>query len=176
MSTVNQQTLAESGASDRPLILEKGSYTPWASWFLRFLENKKEDGELLRDSIFKGAYKRKGIPDSDNESKTISKPISKISKPDKEQYFANFRVMNYILQGIPNNIYNSFKPHVNAFKAKKAARNHDPLALVTNSHAHSSNSHASSTYSCSSQPYYVTHPSSVIDNDDDYQREIQGDA
>ncbi|GJY71901.1 nucleotide-binding alpha-beta plait domain-containing protein [Tanacetum coccineum] len=69
-----------------------------------------------------------------------------------------------------------FEPHVNASKAKKAARNHDPLALVANSHAHSSNSHASSSYSRSPQPYYVTHPSSVINNDDNYQGEIQGDA
>ncbi|GJU05064.1 integrase, catalytic region, zinc finger, CCHC-type containing protein [Tanacetum coccineum] len=52
----------------------------------------------------------------------------------------------------------------------------DPLSLVANSHAHSSNSHASSSYSHSPQPYYVTHPSFVIDNDDDYQGEIQGDA
>nr|GEW18063.1 hypothetical protein [Tanacetum cinerariifolium] len=69
-----------------------------------------------------------------------------------------------------------FKPHVNASKAKKLDRNHVRLALVANSHAHSSNSHASSSYSRSPQPYYVTHPSSVIDNDDDYQGEIQGDA
>ncbi|GKC03965.1 hypothetical protein Tco_0995575 [Tanacetum coccineum] len=62
-----------------------------------------------------------------------------------------------------------FEPHVKASKAKKAARNHDPLALVANSHA-------SPSYSHSPQPYYVTHPSSVIDNDDDYQGEIQGDA
>ncbi|GJR77318.1 hypothetical protein Tco_0089683 [Tanacetum coccineum] len=69
-----------------------------------------------------------------------------------------------------------FEPHFNASKAKKVARNHDSLALVVNSHAYSSNSHASSSYSRSPQPYYVTHLLSVIDNDDDYQREIQGDA
>ncbi|GJS63761.1 hypothetical protein Tco_0678325 [Tanacetum coccineum] len=69
-----------------------------------------------------------------------------------------------------------FEPHVNASKEKKAARNHDPLALVANSHSHSLNSHAKSSYSHSPQPYYVTHPSSVIDYEDDYQREIQGDA
>nr|GFA73808.1 hypothetical protein [Tanacetum cinerariifolium] len=63
-----------------------------------------------------------------------------------------------------------------ASKGKKAARNHDPLALVANSHAHSSYSHASSSYSRSPQPYYITHPSSVTDNDDYYQGEIQGDA
>ncbi|GJU32016.1 hypothetical protein Tco_1175605 [Tanacetum coccineum] len=62
-----------------------------------------------------------------------------------------------------------FEPHVKASKTKKAARNHDPLALVANSHA-------SPSYSHSPQPYYVIYPSSVIDNDDDYQGEIQGDA
>ncbi|GJZ82773.1 hypothetical protein Tco_0647946 [Tanacetum coccineum] len=87
MSTANQQTLAELGASDRPLILEKRSYVAW-------------------DSIFKGPYKRKYIPDPNNESETIPKPISKMSKIDKEQYFADIKVMNYILQGIPNDIYN----------------------------------------------------------------------
>ncbi|GJU24309.1 hypothetical protein Tco_1162930 [Tanacetum coccineum] len=173
---------------------------------------------------------------------------------NKNQYFADIRLMNYILQRIPNDIYNSmdacldaqtmwarikmlmqgtdisqhkrhsrlmnefdkfiamegesltsvydrfgtlinimdqngyvlkealydhlydhlsqFEPHVNASKEKKATKNHDPLALVANSHAHSLNSHASPAYSHSSQPYYVTHPSSVIDYEDDYQREI----
>ncbi|GKC47679.1 hypothetical protein Tco_1065401, partial [Tanacetum coccineum] len=52
-----------------------------------------------------------------------------------------------------------FKPHVLASKAKKAAKNHDPLALLIHSNASSSQSHANSSYS--PQPYYVTHPSSV---------------
>ncbi|GJW32951.1 retrovirus-related pol polyprotein from transposon TNT 1-94 [Tanacetum coccineum] len=37
-------------------------------------------------------------------------------------------------------------------------------------------SHASPSYSHSTQPYYVTHPSSVIDYEEDYQGELQGDA
>nr|GEX56513.1 hypothetical protein [Tanacetum cinerariifolium] len=61
----------------------------------------------MRDSIFKGPYKRKDIPDPNNELETIPKPISKMSKPNKEQYFADIRMMNYILQRIPNDIYNS---------------------------------------------------------------------
>ncbi|GJU60332.1 hypothetical protein Tco_1238098 [Tanacetum coccineum] len=48
-----------------------------------------------------------------------------------------------------------FEPHVLASKAKKAAKNHDPLALIAHSHASSSQSHAHSSYS--PQPYYVTH-------------------
>ncbi|GJU57895.1 putative ribonuclease H-like domain-containing protein [Tanacetum coccineum] len=63
-------------------------------------------------------------------------------------------------------------PHEQAFKAKKATKNHDPFALI----AHSSQSHASPSYSQSPQPYYVTHTSLVIDYEEDYQRELQRDA
>ncbi|GJV36595.1 hypothetical protein Tco_1409072 [Tanacetum coccineum] len=66
-----------------------------------------------------------------------------------------------------------FEPHVLASKAKKAAKNHDPLALIAHSNTFSSQSHANSSYS--PQPYYVTHPSSVVDYDDEYQGELQGD-
>nr|GEU60777.1 hypothetical protein [Tanacetum cinerariifolium] len=68
-----------------------------------------------------------------------------------------------------------FEPHVNASKAKKAVRNHDPLALVTHSNVHSSQSHLSPSYSHSTQPYYVTHPSSVIDYKEYYQGDAQED-
>ncbi|GJZ01171.1 putative ribonuclease H-like domain-containing protein [Tanacetum coccineum] len=67
-----------------------------------------------------------------------------------------------------------FEPHVLASKAKKAAKNHDPLALIAHSNASSSQSHANSSYS--PQPYYVTHPSSVVDYEDEYQGELQGDS
>nr|GEU36863.1 copia protein [Tanacetum cinerariifolium] len=66
-----------------------------------------------------------------------------------------------------------FEPHVQASKAKRAARNHDPLALIAYSNA-SSQSHASSSYSNSPQPYYITHPSSVIDYEEDYQESYKG--
>ncbi|GJU58995.1 hypothetical protein Tco_1236761 [Tanacetum coccineum] len=58
--------------------------------------------------------------------------------------------------------------------AKKAAKNHDPLALIAHSNASSSHSHANSSYY--PQPYYVTHPSLVIYYDDEYQGELQGDS
>ncbi|GKE94103.1 retrovirus-related pol polyprotein from transposon TNT 1-94 [Tanacetum coccineum] len=51
---------------------------------------------------------------------------------------------------------------VNASKAKKVEKSHDPLALVANT----------GSSSRTTTPYYVIHPSSVVDNDDDY----QGDA
>ncbi|GKE23465.1 hypothetical protein Tco_1434977, partial [Tanacetum coccineum] len=42
------------------------------------------------------------------------------------------------------------------------------------SNASSSQSHANSSYS--PQPYYVTHPLSVVDYKDEYQGELQGDS
>ncbi|GJS96719.1 hypothetical protein Tco_0803687 [Tanacetum coccineum] len=55
-----------------------------------------------------------------------------------------------------------FEKLINASRAKKLKKSHDPLALV----AHTGSSSRTTT------PYYVTHPSSVVDYDDDY----QGDA
>ncbi|GJS50932.1 retrovirus-related pol polyprotein from transposon TNT 1-94 [Tanacetum coccineum] len=171
-----------------------------------------------------------------------------MTEGNKKQYIADVKVMNYLLQAIPNDIYNSmdaskegeslesvyeilttlvnimdrnnvrpipvsintkflnclqpewskyvnmvrhnqtgdtvsydvlydslvqFEPHVLASKARKAAKNHDPLALIAHSNASSSQSHANSSYS--PQPYYVTHPSSVVDYEDEYQGELQRD-
>ncbi|GKD30024.1 hypothetical protein Tco_1240802, partial [Tanacetum coccineum] len=52
-----------------------------------------------------------------------------------------------------------FKKLVNASRAKKLKKTHDLLALV----AHTGSSSRTTT------PYYVTHHSSVVDYDDDYQ-------
>ncbi|GKC20653.1 hypothetical protein Tco_1022803, partial [Tanacetum coccineum] len=53
---------------------------------------------------------------------------------------------------------------VNASRAKRAAKTHDPLSLVANTYASSSSSR-------SPTPYYVTHLPLVIDYDDDYHGE-----
>ncbi|GKA76224.1 hypothetical protein Tco_0782685 [Tanacetum coccineum] len=190
----NQQTLADSEANARPLMLEKGNYIPWKSLFRRPL-----------------------VPNPDNPEEKILEPLSKMTKGDKKKYIADVRVMNYILQAIPNDIYNSvdaskegevldsvferlttlvnimdhnnvrpitvaintkflnclqpewskyvtmvrqnqadkaisydvlydslvqFEPHVLASKANKAAKNNDPLALISLSNASSSHLHA----------------------------------
>ncbi|GKA09339.1 hypothetical protein Tco_0688670 [Tanacetum coccineum] len=159
MFALNQQTLADSGANERPPMLEKGNYIPWES--------------------------RPMIPDLDNTTKQIIEPLSKMTEINKKQYNVDVRVMNYLLQAIPNDIYNSvdlydslvqFEPHVQASKVKKAARNHDPLALIAHSNASLSQSHANPSNSHSPQPYYVTHHSSVVDYEEDYQGELQGDS
>ncbi|GKB45980.1 hypothetical protein Tco_0896733 [Tanacetum coccineum] len=245
----NQQTLADSGANERPLMLEKGNYIPWESRFRRFLDNKLEDGERMWNSIQNGPYQRPMVVDPTYPNVPILEPLSKITEGNKKQYIFDVRAMNYLLQAIPNDIYNSvdaskegesldsvherlttlvniidrnnvcsipmaintkflnflqpkwskyvtmvrqnqtrpavsydflydqlvqFEPHVLASRAKKAAKNHDPLALIAHSNASSSHSHANTSYSL--QPYYVTHPSSVVDYDDEYQGELQGNS
>nr|GEV48882.1 hypothetical protein [Tanacetum cinerariifolium] len=97
---------------------------------------------------------------------------------DLKLYKTDTDIINLILLSIPSDIYNSvdacknakdmwerqYEAIVNASRAKRAAKTHDPLALVANTYASSPSfrfSHA----------YYVTHPPSVIGYDDDYQGE-----
>ncbi|GJY62295.1 hypothetical protein Tco_0462952 [Tanacetum coccineum] len=164
-----------------------------------------------------------------NTTEQILEPLSKMTKGNKKQYIANVKVMNYLLQAIPNDIYNlvdalkegeylesgcqstlsfstvcnlsgakyvtmvhynqtgdtvsydelydslvQFEPHVLASRAKKASKNHDPLALLANLNASLSQYHANSSYL--PQPYYVTHPSSIADYEDKYKGELQRDS
>nr|GEW22070.1 hypothetical protein [Tanacetum cinerariifolium] len=200
------------------------------------------------NSIQNRPYQRPMIPNPDNTQLQILEPLSKMTEGNKTQYIVDVKVMHYLLQAIPNDIYNSvdaskegeslesvyerlttlvnimdrnnvrpisvsintkflnclqpewskyvtivhhnqsgynvsydvlydslvqFEPHVLASKVKKAAKNHDPSTLIAHSNASLSQSHANSSYS--PQPYYVTHPSSVVDYDDEYQGELQGD-
>ncbi|GJW40197.1 retrovirus-related pol polyprotein from transposon TNT 1-94 [Tanacetum coccineum] len=86
-------------------------------------------------------------------------------------YDAEMELMNLILLSIPNDIYNSvdactsakdiFEKLVNVSRAKKLEKSHDPLALVA--HTGSSSRNTSS--------YYVTHPTSVVDYEDEYQQD-----
>ncbi|GJR06886.1 hypothetical protein Tco_0529870 [Tanacetum coccineum] len=54
-----------------------------------------------------------------------------------------------------------FEKLVNASRAKKLEKSHDPLALVANT----------SLSSRQTSSYYVTHPTSVVDYDDEYQQD-----
>ncbi|GJZ01124.1 hypothetical protein Tco_0519085 [Tanacetum coccineum] len=60
----------------------------------------------------------------------------------------------------------SYEKLVIASRAKKAAKTHDPLALVANTSYSSSRS---------LPPYYVRHPSSMVDYDDDHQGDTFND-
>nr|GEX13711.1 hypothetical protein [Tanacetum cinerariifolium] len=152
----------------------------------------------IRCSIEKGMHKLKEIPAPDSLSNApVLRPhtYSDLMRNDNLNYEADIDAINWILLGIPNDIYKSFdscsaaqqmwkRTHKRQSRfmneldkfstntdeslesiAKRAARNHDPLALVANFNANSSSSR-------SLQQYYIIDPPSVLDHDDDYQGEI----
>ncbi|GKC25475.1 hypothetical protein Tco_1027625 [Tanacetum coccineum] len=92
MSTSNQQTLADLRTNYRPPMLEKGNYIPWESW----------------------PYERPMIPNPDDTETQIPEPLSKMTSTNKSQYIADVKAMNYLLQAIPNDIYNSVDACKNA--------------------------------------------------------------
>ncbi|GJX13314.1 hypothetical protein Tco_0205072 [Tanacetum coccineum] len=218
MSTSNQQTLADSEANERPLMLEKGNYIPWETipndiynsrdtcknakdmWerikrlmfgsevtshvrhsrlmdeFDKFIA---KEGESL-EYVYERLTTLVKIMDRNNVRLILVSINTKFLNCLQPEWSKYVTMVHYNQTGdivSYDELYDSlvqFEPHVLASKAKKAAKNHDPLALLAPSNASSSQSHANSSYS--PQPYYVTHPSSVADYEDEYQRELQGDS
>ncbi|GJY09348.1 integrase, catalytic region, zinc finger, CCHC-type containing protein [Tanacetum coccineum] len=272
-SKTYQQSLADAGSENRPPMLERGSYIPWASRFRRYLNRKRDNRKWLLKALDEGPYEFKEfVP----EGSTIPRlqTAKDLEGDDLLLHDAEMEVMNMILLSIPNEIYNSvdactsakdmwkrverlmrgtiqnkvdretrftnefdqfvaepgealvsvynrfaqlmndlernnmnfptvtintkflnslqpewlkyvtqvrlakqltvdsfddlfdylqqFEKLVNASRAKKLEKSHDPLALVA--HTGSSSRQTSS--------YYVTHPTSVVDYDDEYQQEM----
>nr|GEU34726.1 integrase, catalytic region, zinc finger, CCHC-type, peptidase aspartic, catalytic [Tanacetum cinerariifolium] len=58
-------------------------------------------------SIKEEPYERPLITDPDDDKEKILKPLSKMTESNKKQYIADVKVMNYLLQAILNDIYNS---------------------------------------------------------------------
>ncbi|GJS32688.1 reverse transcriptase domain-containing protein [Tanacetum coccineum] len=128
----------------------------------------------LRNAFRFSTLVSSGLPFIVHEPFVLGKHCVTLGQVRKKKFTEGFEMPQIPIQNVKGSLtYGGF---VLMCRSKKVARNHDSLALVVNSHAYSSNSHASSSYSRSPQPYYVTHLLSVIDNNDDYQGEIQGDA
>ncbi|GJZ22827.1 hypothetical protein Tco_0559866 [Tanacetum coccineum] len=86
-------------------------------------------------------------------------------QPEWLKYVTQVRLAKILIEDTYDDLFDYFQQFeklVNASRAKKLEKSHDPLVLV---------SHTGSS-SRTTSPYYVTHPSSVVDYDDDY----QGDA
>ncbi|GJT41948.1 retrovirus-related pol polyprotein from transposon TNT 1-94 [Tanacetum coccineum] len=155
-SKTYQQSLADAGSETMPPMLERGPYQfemfiPNNSTVPKFQTAKDLQGDALL------------------------------------HYDDEMELMNLILLSIPNDIYNSVdactsakdmwkrverlirgtiqnkvdRETLNVSRAKKLEKSHDPLALVT--HTGSSSRNTSS--------YYVTHPTSVVDYEDEYQQD-----
>ncbi|GKD34137.1 hypothetical protein Tco_1249646 [Tanacetum coccineum] len=153
MSALNQQTLANSGANERPPMLEKGNYIPWESRLMYGSEvtNHVRHSRLM-DEFDKFAAK---------EGESLKSVYERLTPLVNIMDHNNVRPIPVSINTKFLNL--QFEPHVQASKAKKAAKNHDPLALISHSNASLLQSHASPSYSHSPQQYYVTHPSSVVD-------------
>ncbi|GKC24463.1 hypothetical protein Tco_1026613 [Tanacetum coccineum] len=160
MSASNQQTLAESGATDRPPILEKGNYIPWET----------KEGESLEFAYERLSTLVNVMDRNDVRPIKVSINIKFLNslQPEWSKYVTLTRQNKNLSDVEYDALYDDllqFEPYVQASKAKRAAKNHDPLALIAHSNAYLSQSHASPSYSHSPQPYYVTHPLSVVDSE-----------
>ncbi|GJR21210.1 integrase, catalytic region, zinc finger, CCHC-type containing protein [Tanacetum coccineum] len=107
MSTSNahQQSLVDAGSENRPPMLERGSYMPWASRFRCYLNRKRETQNFLNHSIDVGPCEFKMIqPDTNRDPRPKTK--DDLMGDALKQYEADIKVMNLILISVPNDIYN----------------------------------------------------------------------
>ncbi|GJV54818.1 hypothetical protein Tco_1455823 [Tanacetum coccineum] len=96
---------------------------------------------------------------------TVNTKFLNCLQPEWVKYVTQVRLAKRLTDYSYDDLFDylsQYEKVVNASRAKKLEQSHDPLALV----AHTGSS------SRIPSPYYVTHPSSVVDYDDNY----QGDA
>nr|GEU39622.1 reverse transcriptase domain-containing protein [Tanacetum cinerariifolium] len=108
MSTSNthQQSLVDSGSETRPLMLERGSYIPWASHFRRYLNRKRENRKWLNKAIDEGPYEFKEFTPLETKPPRMQKEED-LKGDNLKHYEAEIEAMNLILISITNDIYNS---------------------------------------------------------------------
>ncbi|GJU36956.1 hypothetical protein Tco_1185310 [Tanacetum coccineum] len=114
-SNTHQESLVDAGSETRPLMLERGSYIPWASRFRRYLTRKIENIKWLNKAIDEGLYEFK---DSTPSSSEPPRPQTEddLTGDDLKHYEAEIEAMNLILISIPNDIYN----YVDAYITEQA--------------------------------------------------------
>ncbi|GKD09262.1 hypothetical protein Tco_1188947 [Tanacetum coccineum] len=66
MASSHNQSIAHVGSENRPLMLERDSYVPWSSRFMRYIYGKKDYGKMFKDSIENDPYQMKEIIDQGN--------------------------------------------------------------------------------------------------------------
>ncbi|GJY50193.1 hypothetical protein Tco_0440149, partial [Tanacetum coccineum] len=181
-------------------MLERGSYIPWASRFKRYLNRKRDNRKWLLKALDEGPYEFKNFtPEVPKLQTAEDLQGDALLHYDVEMELMNLilysipnDIYNYVdactsakdmwkrvdqFVAEPGealvSVYNldtfddlfyylqQFEKLVNVSRAKKLVKSHDPLALVA--HTGSSSRNTSS--------YYVTHLTSVVDYDDEYQQD-----
>ncbi|GKB58961.1 hypothetical protein Tco_0915147 [Tanacetum coccineum] len=148
MSTSNahQQSLADVGSKTRPLMLKREALVSVYNSFAQLMNDLEKNGIIF-------------------PKVTINTKFLNCLQPEWLKYATQVLLEKTLTEDSYDDLFNylqQFEKLVNASRAKKLEKSHDPLALV----AHTGSSSRTTT------PYNVTHPSSVVDHDDDY----QGDA
>ncbi|GJY22250.1 integrase, catalytic region, zinc finger, CCHC-type containing protein [Tanacetum coccineum] len=177
-SNVHQQSLADAGSETRPPMLEREEDLRGDD--LKHYEAEIEAMNLILISIPNDIY---NSVDACTTAKATWQRVERLMRGtmqhqvDREIRFNNefdqfvvepgeALVSVYLLiEESYDDLFDylqQFKKLVNASRAKKLEKSHDPLALVAHTGSSSRNS----------SPYYVTHPSSVVDYDNDYQGDI----
>ncbi|GJY52737.1 hypothetical protein Tco_0443584, partial [Tanacetum coccineum] len=82
----HQQSIADAGLDSRPPMLEKGSYVSWSSPFMRYVDDLESPADAPRMRMYK---------------------YSDLTGEEMLRYEADIEAMNWILLGMPNDIYNS---------------------------------------------------------------------
>ncbi|GJT98430.1 hypothetical protein Tco_1093948 [Tanacetum coccineum] len=181
MSALNQQTLADSGANERPPMFEKWNYIPWESRFKRFLDNKLEAGEQMSCLIEKGPYVRPMITDPDNTRQLmygfdVTNHVRHSRLMDEFDKFAakEGESLEYVYERLITLVNMMDRNNVRPIQVSINTKFLNCLQPEWSEYV--TMSHASPSYSNSPQPYYVTHPSSFVDYEEDYQGKLQGNV
>ncbi|GJS08870.1 hypothetical protein Tco_0365666 [Tanacetum coccineum] len=96
---------------------------------------------------------------------TVNTKFLNCLQPEWLKYVTQLRLAKRLIEDSYDDLFDyiqQFEKLVNASRSKKLEKSHDPLALV----AHTGSS------SRTTSPYYVTHSSSMVDYDDDYQGDV----
>ncbi|GJZ16697.1 hypothetical protein Tco_0552820 [Tanacetum coccineum] len=152
MST--QQDIYAASSKNRPPMLNKDNYVPWSSRLLCYAKSKP-NGKLLVNSIKNGPYVRRMIHEP-GDPKSVP-PVAKstheqtddeLTEKEVKQMEADDQSIQTILMGLPKDIYaaiDSFdyiqlydflklnQAEVDAIRAERLTRTHDPLAIMANS-------------------------------------------
>nr|GEZ13329.1 hypothetical protein [Tanacetum cinerariifolium] len=95
---------------------------------------------------------------------TINTKFLNSLQPEWLKYVTQVRLAKRLIVDTFNNLFDylqQFEKLVNTSRVKKLEKSHDPLALVAQTGSSSRNTSS----------YYVTHPTSVVDYDDEYQHD-----
>ncbi|GJY39600.1 gag-pol polyprotein, partial [Tanacetum coccineum] len=165
-SKTYQQSLADAGSETRPPMLERddiynsvdactSAKDMWKRWIATCLMFNNRFAHLMND------LERN---DMHFPIVTFNTKFLNSLQPEWLKYVTQVRLAKRLTVDTFDDLFyylQQFEKPVNVLRAKKLEKSHDPLALIA--HTGSSSRNTSS--------YYVTHPTSVVDYDDEYQQD-----